>query len=112
MRLSQLRSYNLKVVALLIATNFLSAVSANNTIKVEITNFEFEPAIIEVEPGDSIVFVNRDIVPHTATANDGSWDTGNIASNESKTIIIHQDMDPDFYCFYHQAMKGKFTSSD
>ncbi len=89
-----------------------SAVKAEDTITVEITNFEFKPAAIKVKKGDTVVFINRDIVPHTATADDGSWDTGSITTGESQEIIISENMTSSFYCFYHQAMKGSFTSTD
>lgn len=38
---------------------------------VEIRDFGFHPQSIQVSVGDIIVWTNRDIVPHTATAGDG-----------------------------------------
>ena len=48
--------------------------------RVEIQQFRFVPEAIEVKPGDTIVWVNLDIVPHTVTATDTdtSWDSGNL----------------------------------
>jgi len=45
---------------------------------IEIKSFAFNPSVLEVRPGDQIRWVNRDISPHTATAEDGSWDTGEL----------------------------------
>jgi len=45
---------------------------------IEIKEFAFNPSILEVRPGDQIRWTNRDISPHTATAEDGSWDTGEL----------------------------------
>ena len=102
-------TFLLVIVAVFTAAIFSYPVKAGATITVEITNFKFNPAIIEVKSGDSVVFVNRDIVPHTATADDKRWDTGLIAKDESKTIEIVSDMTLTFFCLYHPNMKASFS---
>ena len=97
------------IVAVFTATILTSSAKAENTITVEITNFEFKPPVVEVQAGDSVIFINRDIVPHTATANDKSWDTGLIAKDESRTVEIVSDMSLDYFCLYHPKMKGLFS---
>src|SRR6516164_2781339 len=57
------------------------------TINVVIEHFAFTPASIEIEAGDTVVFTNRDITPHTATASDGSWTTKDIASGKSEAVV-------------------------
>ena len=102
----------LVIVAVFTATIFSNPARAENTITVEITNFEFKPANIEVKSGDTIIFINRDIVPHTATADDKSCDTGLIAKDESQTIEIVSDMTLTFYCLFHPNMKSSFSYVD
>ena len=84
-----------------------SSVIFAQTHTVEITNFEIKPSALDVQSGDTVVFTNLDIVPHTATADVQSWDTGDIATGESKEITIEKDMLQDFFCKYHLIMKGK-----
>ena len=74
--------------------------------QVEITNFEFVPATINAKPGDTITWINRDIAPHTATAAGGSWDTGSISMNESKSLVVTADMVSAYICRFHPNMKG------
>ncbi|MEM7294812.1 MAG: plastocyanin/azurin family copper-binding protein [Pseudomonadota bacterium] len=69
-------------------------------------NFEFTPKEIHARPGDTVVWTNRDIVPHTATAQDKSWDTELIASGESKVIVVRGDMTSSYFCAYHPSMLG------
>ncbi|PZS02881.1 MAG: hypothetical protein DLM69_03530, partial [Candidatus Chloroheliales bacterium] len=45
---------------------------------VELQDYKFVPANITVNVGGSINFVNKGAVTHTATAGDGSWDSGNL----------------------------------
>ncbi|HEV7586574.1 MAG TPA: hypothetical protein VGO40_00495, partial [Longimicrobium sp.] len=56
--------------------------------QVEIRAFVFSPAAQAARPGDTLVFVNHDAVPHTATAADGSWDTGAIPANGTKAVAV------------------------
>ena len=74
--------------------------------KVEITNFLFVPATINARSGDTITWTNRDIVPHTATGEGGSWDTGSINMNESKSLVVTADMVSGYICRFHPTMKG------
>ena len=76
---------------------------------VEIKDFEFVPRVLHVRVGDTVRWVNRDIVPHTATAKNKSWDTKNLARGEVKTIVVTHDMARDYYCRFHPMMLGRLV---
>ena len=47
----------------------------------------FHPEVLEVQRGDTVVWINRDIVPHTATATRKSgWDTGTAPSGKERPV--------------------------
>ncbi|HNB26309.1 MAG TPA: cupredoxin family copper-binding protein [Alphaproteobacteria bacterium] len=73
---------------------------------VEITGFAFAPAEIRIEPGDIVVFVNRDLVPHTATAGDKSFDTGALRNGERKDIRFPESGTFPYRCRFHPHMTG------
>ena len=73
---------------------------------VEIRGFDFELPQEEVHPTDRITFTNHDLTPHTATANDGSWDTGILEKGDSITLTVDETWTGDFYCVLHPAMTG------
>lgn len=79
------------------------------TIDVTIEHFAFAPASVEVESGDTVVFTNRDIAPHTATATDGSWTTKEIASGKSESVTVPAKGDGAYFCKYHPVMKGRLV---
>lgn len=82
-------------------------VASPDTIEVKIEHFAYVPEIVKVAPGDTIVFVNEDIVPHTATAADQSWTTGEIAHGESARVIIPENAGADYFCAFHPMMTGR-----
>lgn len=71
---------------------------------IEIHNFAFVPATVTVHPGDELLFLNRDGVPHTATAAGHAWDTGNIAANGSAVVRVAAA--GSYRCEYHPTMTG------
>lgn len=99
------------LAAATIAASLVSANAADNRSPrrhvVEIQKFKFIPAELEVSPGDTIVWINRDIVPHTATASDKSWNSGAINKAGQWQIIVRNDMPGAYYCRFHPAMKAR-----
>jgi plastocyanin len=96
--------------ALALALVFGASSPANaKTIDIVIEHFAFTPASIEVEAGDTLLFTNRDIAPHTATAANGSWTTMDIASGKNQAVIVPANGDGAYFCKYHPVMKGRLV---
>lgn len=74
---------------------------------VTIQNFAFAPGNLEVPAGAQITFTNRDAAPHSATAKDGSWDTGVLSKGESKTLVFATAGDYTYYCRVHPSMVAR-----
>ncbi|MDG0795301.1 plastocyanin/azurin family copper-binding protein [Cohnella ginsengisoli] len=79
---------------------------AAKTYVVEISDFSFTVEKLEIHPGDSVKFVNRDKVKHTATADDGSFDTGLLGQDESKTVVFENEGEFGYYCTPHPGMRA------
>lgn len=79
------------------------------THSVEIRNFVFSPARLEVAEGDTIVWINRDAAPHTATDSAGRWDSGELATGESWSWIAGKAGRISYLCVYHPSMTGTIT---
>jgi len=77
---------------------------------IEIRAFVFTPAAQPAAPGDTLVFVNHDAVPHTATALDGSWDTGTIPAEGTKTVVVPAKGGGAYHCAIHPTMTGRIES--
>ena len=100
------------VVTRLAAAFAAAAFSATPTVArsdehvVEISRFKFSPAGLSVKACDVVTWINRDIAPHTATALDGSWDTGRLDHGESRRLVIEPGMTTSYYCRFHPMMKS------
>ncbi|HEX7347637.1 MAG TPA: cupredoxin domain-containing protein [Candidatus Limnocylindrales bacterium] len=73
---------------------------------VSIVDLAFEPATLTVEPGTTVTWTNSGVAPHTATAEDGSFDSGTLASGAT---FEHTFSDPGTYaylCQIHPDMTG------
>ena len=80
------------------------------TYSVTIQGMAYTPADFNVAAGDTIIFINNDSVPHTATAEDGSFDTGQINPGQSVEVTIPAGSHP-YYCAYHPNMRGVATAA-
>jgi len=85
------------------------ATAGPKTVEVTIEHLAFSPSNVAVTTGDTIVFVNKDIVPHTATATDDSWTTGELANGASARVTLPEKAGADFFCKFHPVMKGHLT---
>ena len=74
---------------------------------VTITDFEFSPATITVNEGDTVTWTNKGPTPHTATAEDGSFDTGNLDTGESGSATFTAAGTISYICTPHPFMTGK-----
>ena len=66
----------------------------------------FRPAALTVSSGDTIVWVNKDIVEHTATSAAAGFDSKMVRPGQSWKHTIRAKGDVPYVCTYHPAMKG------
>lgn len=66
----------------------------------------YSPAIITVDVGTKVHFKNTSELPHTATADDGSFDTGMIDPGASASIVLKKAGQIVFHCQFHGAAGG------
>jgi plastocyanin len=78
-------------------------------VAVQITGFVFAPATANAAPGDTVVWTNRDLVPHSATALDGSWDSGAIAPGGTWRHVVADGDTAGYKCAFHPNMTGRIA---
>ena len=58
--------------------------AGTKTESLSIRDFAFEPGNLQIPVGATVTWTNYDDAPHTATAKDGSWDTGILNKGDTK----------------------------
>ena len=73
---------------------------------VTIQNFAFSPVTLTVSVGTTVMWSNQDTSIHTATADDKSFDTGNIAPGAVGSATFGKAGTFTYHCTIHQYMTG------
>ena len=74
--------------------------------KVSIVEFTYEPDPVVVQAGGKVTWQNEDAAPHTATADDGSWDTGTIEQGKIGSETFKDAGTFAYFCEIHPTMRG------
>jgi plastocyanin len=73
---------------------------------VTIVDFSFSPGSVSVAVGDTVTWSNTGQAPHTATADDGSFDTGTVNPGGSASHRFTQPGTFSYVCTIHPNMHG------
>jgi plastocyanin len=79
---------------------------AVRSAEVEIEDFSYRPDPVTIEEGGKVIWKNRDSVPHTATAAEGSFDTGTIEEDKIKSETFKEPGTYEYVCSIHPQMHG------
>ena len=79
---------------------------AVRSAKVEIEDFAYRPDPVEIAAGGKVIWINRDSAAHTATAEDGSFDTGTLEEGKLKSESFKEPGTYDYICSIHPEMHG------
>jgi plastocyanin len=79
--------------------------------QIAIESLAFSPATLVVRRGDTVTWTNRDIVPHTATGPESSWDSGYLAAGADFMMVVGAEAG-GYRCAYHPTMTGTLSSED
>jgi len=83
-----------------------TAPAPNSTMTVDISNHAFNPAQLNIAPGTTVTFVNNDTEPHTATADNGLFDTGVLQPGSSFDVFLDGSGTVTYHCELHPDMQG------
>lgn len=83
------------------------APTAPTGTSVRMAGSRFEPAAINLAAGQTVRWFNDDVAPHTVTATDGGWVSGNLASGASFERRFDTPGTYSYVCRYHPWMTGE-----
>ena len=77
---------------------------ATHTVTIDAS--AFKPVDLTVKAGDTVVWVNKDFFPHTATSKAASFDSGDLAPAKSWKYVTKKKGDFPYICSIHPSMRG------
>ncbi len=66
------------------------------------------PAEVTAKVGDTIEWINKDALAHSATAKNHDWDVL-IGPNKTARLVVKKAGAVDYYCKFHPNMTGRVT---
>jgi plastocyanin len=80
------------------------ATAATHTVTIEGTRFQ--PSALSVNTGDTVVWINKDPFPHTATAPTGAFDSKDIEPERTWRYVPMKKGTFAYVCSLHPTMKA------
>jgi plastocyanin len=71
----------------------------------------FEPADVTVAVGDTVTWTHDGGLPHTVTATDGAFDSGELGNGDTFEFTTEEAGTLDYVCSIHPDMTGTVTVS-
>ena len=81
----------------------------NNPNSVSIANMAFNPKGITVKAGTTVTWTNNDVMTHTVTADNDSFNSGNIPSGSVFSFTFSTAGVFNYHCSIHPSMTGTIT---
>lgn len=102
--------HTLSSAAMLLFLHFAASGSAHagEIVQVKIVDLAFMPSTVTVHAGDTVEWVNQDLVDHTATAKNNDWDVVVIVGSTARFQAV-QAGTTDYFCRFHPNMTGKIV---
>jgi plastocyanin len=98
----------LAMIALVLGVG-LERARAQEGAAVSIVDFAFDPAAVEIPVGATVTWTNTGAAPHTATASDGTFDSGQLAPGATFSHTFTAAGTFPYVCQIHPQMTGTVT---
>src|SRR5579862_7871968 len=82
-----------------------TATPAGPTVKID--NFVFGPEALTVSVGTTVTWINQDDIPHTVVANDKTFKSKVLDSDERFSFTFTKPGEYGYFCSLHPHMTGK-----
>jgi plastocyanin len=84
-----------------------AAAAGGAPAQIQIKNFAFDPPVLTISAGQTLVWTNDDVVPHTATADTKAWNSGQVGPGHRYTVTLTKSGTYDYACTIHTFMHAK-----
>lgn len=97
----------LVLVACGLATGAAQRARKPVTHLVTIDATRFQPDTLTIRSGDVVIWINKDLIPHTASSQAGGFDSGTIGAGERWKQAFKNKGEFAYVCLFHPTMKAQ-----
>jgi plastocyanin len=80
---------------------------AGKVVEVKVDNFSFSPQTITIAAGTTVIWTNRDDIPHTVVSDDKVFKSKVLDTDEKFSYTFDKAGDFPYFCSVHPKMTGK-----
>jgi len=84
-----------------------AAAPAGKVVEVKVDNFSFSPQTITISPGTTVIWTNRDDIPHTVVSDDKVFKSKVLDTDEKFSFTFDKAGNFPYFCSIHPKMTGK-----
>jgi len=95
-------------LTILLLSGLLSASAHAANIQITIDKLVYAPAEVSAKVGDTVEWINKDVIAHTATARNGDWDLM-VGPSKTARLVLKKAGAVDYFCKFHPNMKARVT---
>ena len=95
------------IAAATFPTRVLAADQPTAATEIKIDNFSFTPQTVTVPVGSQITWTNRDDIPHTVVADDKTFKSSALDTDEKFTFTFTKAGTHNYFCSIHPKMTAK-----
>jgi len=88
-----------------IALAATSVAASAATIQISMDKLEISPAMASAKVGDTVEWINKDALVHTATARNGDFDV-TLPASKTVSSVLKKAGTVEYYCRFHPNMKA------
>jgi plastocyanin len=102
----------LMAVAGIVSLGAAGTARAQSTASVNIVDFAFDPSSITIEAGGTVTWTNTGNATHTVTSDDGTFNSGNIASGGTYSFTFDTPGTYTYHCSIHPNMTAEVVVTE
>jgi plastocyanin len=84
-----------------------AASPAGKVVEVKVDNFSFSPQTITIAAGTTVIWTNRDDIPHTVVSDDKVFKSKVLDTDEKFSYTFDKAGNFPYFCSVHPKMTGK-----
>ena len=77
--------------------------------QVKIANFTFDPPVLTVKAGTTVIWINADDIPHVVSEKDGKFRSSALDTDDKFSLTFSAAGTVEYFCAIHPHMTGKIV---